>query len=68
MAPCREQFSRRVTAHRYGNRPGLIPGSYRCLEGRFPECCRIEPGPIPDFRPVPGAIPFWLPGCAVGWL
>jgi len=31
VAPCREQFSRRVTVQLYGNRPGLIPGSYRCL-------------------------------------
>jgi len=51
----------------YGNRPGLMPDSYRCLGIDFlsvAESARAYSGLIP----VPVAIPFWLPGCAVGWL
>ena len=44
MAPCREQFSLRVTAHRYGNRPGLIPGSYRCLGVDFLSVAESDEG------------------------
>jgi len=67
MAPCREQFSRRVTVL-------LLRKSARAYSGLVPvpgvDFLSVAESDQGLFRTDTGACrdSFWLPGCAVGWL